>query len=336
MFVFQPQVFLFQIVIIIAIAIFLFFLLRELRTIRLQKRFEKFALASLHIQEKSTLDRFDIKLWSCVKKFRHILSKSEFLKKYSKKYDRFISYEEKESKTGMDYITIKFISAFCFFGLNFLTILFRPNQFGFMSLLLTFLLGFYLPDLFLAFQFGKKQKMVNDDLLKAIIVMNNSFKSGRNIMQAVDIVKRELEGPIKDEFKKIYMDMTYGLSVEIVFNRFYERVKLEDAKYISSSLSLLNTTGGNIVRVFGSIEKSIFNKKKLRNEMKSLTAASIFVYRILVFLPLIFSFLIFVLNPTYFNPFFKTPFGLLLFLLIIILYISYIVVIKKVLKVKSL
>lgn len=155
-------------------------------------------------------------------------------------------------------------------------------------------------------------------------------------MQAVDIVKRELEGPIKDEFKKIYMDMTYGLSVEIVFNRFYERVKLEDAKYISSSLSLLNTTGGNIVRVFGSIEKSIFNKKKLRNEMKSLTAASIFVYRILVFLPLIFSFLIFVLNPTYFNPFFKTPFGLLLFLLIIVLYISYIVVIKKVLKVKSL
>ncbi len=336
MLVFRPQVFIIQIIILLAIITFLYFIFRELRTIRLQKRFEKFALASIHVQEKSALDRFYIKLWNWIKHFRRYLFKSEFLKKYSKKYDRYISYEEKETKTGMDYITIKFMTAIFLVVLNMITILFQTNPFGLISFLFTFLIGFFLPDLLLTFQFGKKQKMVSDDLLKAIIVMNNSFKSGRNIMQAVEIVKRELDGPIQDEFKKIYMDMNYGLSIDVVFNRFYERVKLEDAKYISSSLSLLNTTGGNIVRVFGSIEKSIFNKKKLRNEMKSLTAASIFVYRILVFLPLLFSLFIFLLNPTYFNPFLKTPFGFLLLLFIVILYISYIFVIKKILKVKSL
>ena len=153
-------------------------------------------------------------------------------------------------------------------------------------------------------------------------------------MQAVEIVKEELEGPIADEFKKIYLDMTYGLSIEVVFDRFYNRVKLDDAKYITSSLTLLNKTGGNIVKVFSTIEKNFFNKKKLKQEMMSLTSASIFVFRILCFLPFLFIVIIYMLNPSYFSPLFTTGLGRILLVLIILFYILYIMVIKKVLEVK--
>ena len=188
--------------------------------------------------------------------------------------------------------------------------------------------------IFLNFKYLQKRKQIEEDLLKAIIIMNHCFKSGRNIMQAIEIVKNELNGPIRDEFQKIHMDMTYGLSIDVVFQRFYERVKLEDAKYITSTLTLLNKTGGNIVNVFSSIEKSIFNKKKLQNEMKSLTASSIFVFRILVLLPILFVAGILLMYQNYFAPFFKTPYGFLLLLFIIMLYLFYIFTIKKVLKVK--
>ena len=49
--------------------------------------------------------------------------------------------------------------------------------------------------------------------------------------------------------------MKYGLSVDTVFERFARRVKLQEAVYVSSSLTVLNKTGGNIVEVFSSIEK---------------------------------------------------------------------------------
>ena len=117
--------------------------------------------------------------------------------------------------------------------------------------------------------------------------MNNSFKSGMSIMQAIEIVKNELDGAIGDEFKKIHLDLSYGLSVEIVFNRFYERVKLDDVKFITTSLTLLNKTGGNIVKVFKSIEREFFDKKKLNDELKTVTASSIFVYRFLLITPFI-------------------------------------------------
>ena len=130
------------------------------------------------------------------------------------------------------------------------------------------------------------------------------------------------------------MDITYGLSLEVVFKRFYERVKLEDAKYITTSLTLLNKTGGDIVKVFSRLEKSILDKKNLKNELASLTSSSRFVFRFLVFLPFVFVFIIFALSPTYFTPLFTSFLGIIVLLFICILYILYIVVIRKVLEVK--
>lgn len=308
--------------------------LRMIKASRYQKRFEKFSLISVTEEERSFSDVLAMKIKTVLQWLSSSLRKSEVLRKFSVRYEKYIAFEEKEQKTGMDYIAIKFFSAFFFFLLYLFTILIQADFGRFWGFGIALVIGFFFPDVFWMIQFQKKKKQVDDDLLKAIIIMNNAFQSGRTIMQAVEIVKNELDGPIQDEFKKIHMDMTYGLSVEVVFDRFYERVKSEDAKYIATSLTLLNRTGGNIVNVFSSIERSFFNKKKLMNEMKSLTSASVFVFRVLVVLPFLFSFVIFVMNPNYFQPFFETPFGFLLFLLILILYVFYIFLIRKVLEVK--
>ena len=164
--------------------------------------------------------------------------------------------------------------------------------------------------------------------------MNNAFGSGKNIMQAIQIVKTELDGPIQDEFEKIYLDISYGLTLDIVFKRFYERVKVEDAKYITSSLTLLNKTGGDIVKVFSRLEKSILDKKNLRNELHSLTSSSRFVFRFLTVLPFAFVLIIFILNPSYFTPLFTSSLGIMVLVFMAILYILYIIIIRRVLEVK--
>ena len=163
--------------------------------------------------------------------------------------------------------------------------------------------------------------------------MNNAFKSGMNIMQAINIVENELEGPIKEEFKKINLDIKYGLSLEVVFERFYNRVKIEDIKYIASSLSLINKTGGNIVKVFGSIEKNFYDKKKINDEMNSLISSSVFMYRLLITIPIILSLLILFINPTFFFPLINTLLGKIIILIILIFYVCYIFVIKRIMKV---
>ncbi len=322
-----------QILFILVLIFLIFTIVKQVQILKLEKRFDSFSLLSKTIDEISFFDQFSLFIHKGILAVSKTLKKSHFLIKYAEKYEKYISFEEKGTKEGMDYVSSKFFIVFFFIFLYFLAFLIHHKDFSFMTFFITIFLSFYLLDVLLVIKFHQKRKKVEEDLLKAIIIMNNSFKAGRNIIQAIITVKNELDGPIADEFKKIYLDMTYGLSLDVVFNRFYDRVKLEDAKYIASSLTLLSKTGGNIVRVFNSIENSFYNKKKLNNEMKSLTSASLFVFRVLVALPFVFTFIIYVLNPTYFNPLFEHPLGIALLLIIISLFILYVMVIKKVLKV---
>ena len=328
------EVLIVQIICIIALLVMIVLLLRQSKTIKFEKRIDKFALLPINSEEKSLFDKFNILLWKLVRNTSKILSKSAILCKYGNKYERHITYEERNIKSGIDFVSVKLLLGFFTIFLSVFTMMFQYTKFPFAIMVVIFLVGFFLPDVFLNIEFRKKRKKVEEDLLKAIIIMNSAFKSGRNIMQAIEIVKDELDGSISDEFQKIYIDINYGLSLEVVFNRFYERVKLEDVKYITSSLALLNKTGGNIVKVFSMIEKTFFDKKKLRNELNSMTASSIFVYRLLISLPFIFAAIIIVLNPGYFKVMYTTTIGLLVSMLIIILYVLYVLVIKKVLRVR--
>ena len=310
------------------------YLLRLARSLNLEKRLASFAITSSGEREISFFDQMLFYVWKFIRFTSKLLKKSVVLRRYSESYERYISFGERARKDGIDYITIKFLLSFTVFLLGMVTFIMHYPDVYVMILLLIMIIAFFLPDIYLHITFNRKRKRIEDDLLKAIIIMNNAFGSGKNIMQAIEIVKTELDGPIQDEFEKIYLDITYGLSLEVVFKRFYERVRLEDAKYIASSLTLLSKTGGDIIQVFSRLEKTILDKKNLRNELASLTSSSRFVFRFLVILPFIFVVIIFVLNPTYFTPLFSSFLGIMVLIFICILYLLYILVIRKILEVK--
>lgn len=323
-----------QFVIIAMLLVVLIIVIKNLKSYEFERKFADFSLLSDKDIEISFFDRLHLSFWKIVHKLSKLLKISKVIENHSKKYECDITLNNRNIKDPMDYIAIKCLVGFAFSILYLITTFLQFLHFDFMKALIVFIVGYLLPNIVILYKRKKRQDKIEEDLLKAIIIMNNSFKSGRNIMQAIETVKNELDGPIADEFKKISLDISYGLSLDTVFNRFYNRVQVEDAKYIASSLTLLNKTGGNIVKVFSMIEKSFFDKKKLKNELDSLTASSRFVFKMLVAMPLIFVVVINILNNDYFKPLVSSAFGGFILVIIISLYILYILVVRKVLKVK--
>ena len=323
-----------QILLILIPIIVAIYLLRLSKTLSLERRLANFAITSVKDYEVSFFDKIGDVFWKIVRKLSKLFKHFVVLRRYALKYDKYIPSSKRNKREGIDYITVKFLLSFLVLLLGLITLIIHYKEFEGMILLFMVVVVFFLPDLCLRITFNQKRKRIENDLLKAIIIMNNAFGSGKNIMQAIQIVKTELDGPIQDEFEKIYLDITYGLSLDVVFNRFYERVKLEDAKYITSSLTLLNKTGGDIIKVFSRLEKSVLEKKNLRNELYSLTSSSRFVFHFLVCLPFVFALIIFFLNPTYFQPFISSSLGIFVLIIILSLYVIYIIAIRKILEVK--
>ncbi|MBQ8234013.1 MAG: type II secretion system F family protein, partial [Bacilli bacterium] len=237
-------------------------------------------------------------------------------------------------KNSMDIISSKLNVALLFLTLALIAHIINLSSISFFKLLIPFIIGFTIPDLLYFIKYKKYVNDIENDLLQAIIIMNNAFKSGRSITQAIDLVASELSGPISDEFKKIGIELSSGLDLSVSFKRFANRINVEEVTYLTASLSILNKTGGNIIKVFSSIEHSLFMKKKLNLELRSLTSSSKIIIKVLFLVPLLFVLFVSLITPTYFMPFINTEIGLIILLFMIIYYIIYIVVVSKIMKVR--
>ena len=193
------------IIILSTLGIILFYLIlfiaKEHKKSLYERRFSSYALNSKNNLEEPVFEIIYRYLWKFIKKTNSIFEKSVFLKKYSKHFEKYIKFDDRESKSGMDYISLKTITAILFGILYLVTSIIRDN-FNINLLIIIMFLSFFLIDLYFLLEYKNRIKKIENDLLSAIIIMNNAFKSGMNIVQAIDIVKTELEGPIKDEFQK--------------------------------------------------------------------------------------------------------------------------------------
>lgn len=296
----------------------------------LNDRFKDFSIEPLKDDRLSIVDRLKLYYSKLRKSVSKYLIKVKIFDEYSKKYQKYVNRAKKEDK--MDYMADKVNIGFSFMLFTIIIDLIRGESFTILQLLTAFLIGFFVLDVYLNIKEKVRKKKIEADMLKAIIIMNNAFKSNLSIMQAIYTVYHELDGYIAEEFRKMYIDLTFGLTTEVAFERFNERVKNNEAKYITTSLNVLNKTGGNIVEVFSSVERNAFTRKRLKEELKSLSASANAIFKILVAIPILLFLIIILMNPSYFNPLFTNPIGWLVLMVCLILYGTYIFIIRKVMK----
>lgn len=295
------------------------------------KRERRIGRYSLRIENQEELSYFD----SLGEKYHKLIKlgqKNKRLVQYSKSYSKYTQVGEEVNAIG--FIINKLVIAVCFVILIIISYAIQGKVVGLFGFIFSFIIGYYLYDIYLIFSKKRKTQKIKNDCLRAIIIMNNAFKAGKSTLQAVYIASHDLPKPIALEFEKIYQDMSYGLSVDVAFTRFAKRVKLEEANYIASSLTILNKTGGNIIQVFSSIEKTLFDKKKLEEDLKNSTAASNLVVKVLMVIPIVFILVIYVVSPTYFTPLFTSSLGYMVLFIIGIMFIIYIYLLNKIMKVR--
>ena len=324
-----------QLLLIFITIIAIYFILRTIKIINLENRILRFSVFSLTDKPLSLFDKIKVYYDKIISKISNLLSRSKLINKSSKRYEKYIDRTKIIKTNTIDIISNKIIVSIFAVVITIISDVLRGHGISLIQLLISMVIGYFIIDLILIISHKRNQKQIEDDFLKAVLIMSNAFKSGRSIMQAVEFVSKELDGPVGEEFKKMYIDLNYGLDLEVVFDRMAKRINLEETRYMASSLVIINKTGGNIIKIFSSIEKGFFERKKLNDELKSVTALSQFVFKTLVTIPIIVFIMIYILNPTYFMPFINTLIGNIILTIIIFIYVLYIVIVKKVIKVKE-
>ncbi len=322
----------FRILIIIIAFIVIDFIIRLNKSFKIDRRVSRYSVDSIIDDNNSIVEILGKKYNHLIKRVRGRFKKVGLLDKSSLKYGKYVNAGE--TKQLIDFIIIKLLIGVCFVSLVIISLSIQGRVLSFLGMIFSFIIGYYIYDIYLYFSNKRKLKKIKNDMLRAIIVMNNAFKAGKSIMQAVEIVSKDLPKPISTEFKRIYQDLSFGLSSEVAFNRFSKRVDLDEVKYLSSSLVILNRTGGNIVNVFDSIEKTLLDKKRLEEDLKNSTQASNLIVKVLMAIPVVFVLIIYILSPTYFDPLFESALGYFIVFIAWLMFVIYIYLLNKIMKVK--
>ena len=319
-------------IILIIILMITYLISKYKKALNIENRIEPFTVKPVKDSSLSISEKFIKKYQNITKKISTNFDKSSIAKNYSKKLKKYLPVTNIH-KTEEDIFAGKIITGFVFVLIALISKILTFKIISAYEIILVYTFGFFVLDILYFIKYKIFRWKIESDFIAAITIMNNSFKSGRSIIQSIDTVAEELKGYVGEEFKRMSLELLYGLEIDVVFERFSKRIGLEEANYLTASLTILNKTGGDIIKVFNSIERNMFDKRKLKLELSSLTSGSRIVVATLLGMPFFFALVISMINKEYFVPLFTTQIGRILLIFMIIYYIIFVVVVRKIMKV---
>ena len=168
---------------------------------------------------------------------------------------------------------------------------------------------FVFASLYVQFKASRRMKAFSDQLGDAIAMMSNAIKSGFTFQQAMDIVAKELKGPISEEFIRALNEIQLGVTLEEALEGICKRIKNDDFEMVAMSVVIQRQVGGNLSQILDTVGETIRDRIKLKGEIKSLTAEGVVSGWTIGLLPVVIGGFCVAMNPDYFKDLLASDIG---------------------------
>jgi len=201
-------------------------------------------------------------------------------------------------------------------------------------ILLSFL-GYYIPGFIINGKKKKRTKIFNQQLGESLSLMSNSLKAGYSFMQAVDLIAKETDPPIADEFGRVVKESSLGMSIEDALEGILSRVESDDLDLVITAVQIQRQIGGNLSEILDNINYTIRERTKMQGKIKALTAQGRASGYIIAGLPFVIALILYALVPDIMSLLWKDKLGLVLIGVGLFMQFIGIMVIRKVLAIET-
>lgn len=171
------------------------------------------------------------------------------------------------------------------------------------------ILWFAFASLYAYFKAMRRMKAFTDQLGDTVAMLSNAIKSGFTFQQAMDVVAREIQGPISEEFTRALNEMKLGIPLEEALEGICKRVQNDDFEMVSMAVVIQRQVGGNLSQILDTVGETIRDRIKLKGEIKTLTAEGVISGWTIALLPVGVALISKAMNPEYFDAFMENEIG---------------------------
>jgi len=169
-----------------------------------------------------------------------------------------------------------------------------------------------------------RKRLLKDQLIVALNLINNAIHTGIPVEQTVKIAAEETSKPLKLELNRIVVEYERGRTIEDALNASKDRLQLQEFAVFVTALVVNKKSGGNLKQTLKEIQNTLFENRRLERKLEADTASGRMVINVLCLAPILFLFGGYGLNPEGTALMFTTLWGQLILLCsVVLIYAGY-------------
>jgi len=118
---------------------------------------------------------------------------------------------------------------------------------------------------------AKLYSMFDEQLSDTLLLMSNSLKAGFSFLQSMEMVGRESQPPVADEFGRVVQEISFGVPVSQALHNLTERIRSMDLNLMVTAVIIQREVGGGLAEILETIAEVLRERMRIKREIKVLT-----------------------------------------------------------------
>jgi tight adherence protein B len=156
---------------------------------------------------------------------------------------------------------------------------------------------------------AKRVAKFEEQFPEAISLVARALRAGHALPTGLGMVADELQAPVGTEFRILFDEQNFGLTLPDALRNFARRVPVLDARFFVTAVLTQREAGGNLAEVLDNLGEVIRTRFKIKRQVRVLSAHGRITGWALGLLPPALALVTFILNPGHLGTLTGDPLG---------------------------
>lgn len=181
----------------------------------------------------------------------------------------------------------------------------------------------------------KRKNSFTEQLGDSLNTIANALRAGYSFQQAMDVVAKEMEPPISQEFTQVAREVNMSVPLDTALEAMNRRVDSRDFDLVVTAVLVHREVGGNLAQILDTISDTLAERIRMKREISSLTAQGRLSATILVLMPFAIGLFLYTFKKEQIMLLFTEPVGRMALALSLVLEVIGILVIRRIVDIET-
>lgn len=167
------------------------------------------------------------------------------------------------------------------------------------------LIAYMIPGIILRRSITQRQTQFGKQLGDVLSLINGAVRAGHSLLQALEVVVREMKPPASEEFGRVVREVGLGLRLTDALRNLSARMQNGDLDLVVTSIDIQYQVGGNMATMLEAVTETLRDRMRLFGEIRVLTTQQRYSSYLISVLPIFVGGMLFIINPEYMGRLFE-------------------------------